>query len=194
MIWTFECWASGMIKPETDIHYKTEIKPRTVDGWISFLKEKVDSENGNIELNVFMALCLGGKEFLTKNEKGIVQEYFTPVNGGVWTENYSSAIEYFYNGGVPTEKNAVDLMVAFLSTGDKIDMADWSWEGTPVAAPTTAILMAQFNKKYASQAIIRMTENNGKSKEFNNQEFEQYQKVILKHLLTKQGERQVILG
>ena len=162
MKWIFE-YGSGAFSGR-NISGKVEIHTRTIDEWKKFLINDADTEKGNIELNVFMALCLGGKDFMTEKKENnrTVTEYFTPLNGQNDTENFAGDFFYKYTGGVPSEERAIDLMEAFLFTGkdsegDTIDLPDYSLEGISIARPTTAILMAKFNEKYVGKAIVRKT-------------------------------------
>lgn len=132
---TFKDGFSGL-KGGVNVH------ARTVEEWKTFLANDADEVAGNIELVAFMAAAIGDT---------------TPLTGVFMVQAYS--------GKAPTQKQAVDLMQAFLDVGSNIDLPDWSTEGVMQARAAMASLMSRFNNQFAAQALVRKTRTQGEMTE-----------------------------
>lgn len=109
------------------------VRSRSVSEWKTFLKNDADEVAGGVEMATFMGQAVGQKS----------------ING--------LGAKQTYTGRAPTEKEAVDLMEAFLSVGGQIDLPDWGTEGGAESRSAMARLMSAFNAKYTAQAVTRMS-------------------------------------
>jgi len=122
-----------------------QVNSRTVEEWKRFLQTEADEARGNIELNAFMAVALG---------------HDIALGGAFMSQDFT--------GDRPAEEDAINLMEAFLTTGSNIDLPDYSIEGFSRAQYRTAILMSEFNARFAGKTIEKMTTQSG---EFSTDEF-----------------------
>lgn len=125
----------------------TQIRARTVAEWVHFLQNDADTNAGSVEINAFMATALERDRALS----------------GVFMVNK------FNISSLPTEQEKVDLMIAFLTVGSGIDLANRWYEGNDQARSHMATLMSEYNAKFAGKAIMQMSRGGGnRNREFTN--------------------------
>lgn len=173
-----------------DEHYNrdVQIRARTTDEWIKFLKDDADSGWGTEELYGFMVAAVGhpynddevlkSRESLDSGQKARdeslkncyeAQKLQQAKERAGFPGTKPSPLRLCSTSlGPVTQQEAVDLMIAFLKVGSDIDLPDKQFEGSDTGITLhVARAMSEFNAKYAGPALQQMTSTQGNgSREF----------------------------
>lgn len=145
--------AGEVVEYRGDVEGVYGVWSMSVRDWQKYLKEEADERVGSTRLLMFMAKALGWNSF-------------SSADGDVFELGLVLPVE---------RSEAVDLMVAFLTVGDEMDLPDyvyWMWggEGTKYSAYSMGPLMAEFTAEFSSDAIRRLSleKTNLKSDDYDN--------------------------